>query len=246
MSRPAEPPDAAVASPVRLVVLDVDDTIVLNEAVSFEIENAAVNLIGWPSTSRISHLSTWGMPLLEALTFRSPGVDLQKFGAAFREVFFRYYAAGLVDMVSDRNLAAIDALRRDGRQIMILTSRSAIEVEHLVAETAPLASRVAATYHLDRTRHAKPDPRVFDELLAESGLRPSECVYVGDTPGDAAAANGAGIPFIACLESELRSREQFNGCQVAGYIATFPEIVAEVSRLERLQPQTAGQACGTT
>ncbi|MEV0269925.1 HAD hydrolase-like protein [Hamadaea sp. NPDC050747] len=217
---------------IRVVVLDVDDTIVLNEGVSFKIENDALQLMGRPPMSRNAHMMTWGMPLVDAMEHRSPGIDLEQFGAVFREVFFRYHAAGLVDMLSQPNLAAIDTMRGEGRQVMILTSRSAIEVEHLMVETAPLASRVSATYHLDRTRYAKPDPRVFDELLAESGLRPAECVYVGDTPGDAAAANGAGIPFVACLESELRSRDQFAGYRVAGFIETFADIVAEVSRLE--------------
>ncbi|MCP2323542.1 phosphoglycolate phosphatase-like HAD superfamily hydrolase [Hamadaea flava] len=218
---------------IRLVVLDVDDTIVLNEAVSFEIENGALDLVGRLPMSRATHRATWGMPLLEAMEYRSPGVDPEAFGIAFREVFFRYHAAGLVDVVPQQNLVAIDVLRGEGRQVMILTSRSAIEVEHLIVESAPLASRISATYHLDRTRHAKPDPRVFDELLADTGIDPADCLYVGDTPGDAAAANGAGIPFVACLESELRSREQFDGHQVAAYLATFPDIVGAVLRLER-------------
>jgi len=238
MSDTMRPSPAADGLPIRLVVLDVDDTIVLNEAVSFEIENDALHLVGRPPMNRDSHTTTWGMPLLEAMALRSPGVDLQAFGAAFRKVFFRYHAAGLVDVLSPQNLAAIDALLGQGRQVMILTSRSAVEVEHLLVETAPLASRVSATYHLGRTRYAKPDPRVFDELLADSGLHSTECLYVGDTPADAAAANGAGVPFVACLESELRSRDQFRGYQVAGYIAAFPEIVAEVTRIEAHQPRT--------
>jgi putative hydrolase of the HAD superfamily len=39
----------------------------------------------------------------------------------------------------------------------------------------------------------KPDPRVFDPALRETGLRPSEVVYVGDTEDDVAAARAAGI-----------------------------------------------------
>lgn len=36
----------------------------------------------------------------------------------------------------------------------------------------------------------------FRQLLAETGLRPDECLMVGDAPGDYRAAVAAGIPFV--------------------------------------------------
>jgi phosphoglycolate phosphatase len=94
-----------------------------------------------------------------------------------------------------------------------------------------LAGRVSAAYHQGNTRFRKPDPRVFDELLAETGFAPGECVYVGDSPGDAMAAGGAGIRFIACLQSGVRRLDEFDLRYVTASVDAFPDLVAVVGRL---------------
>jgi len=43
---------------------------------------------------------------------------------------------------------------------------------------------------------SKPDPRIFDVALEQTGLSPSEVVYVGDTAEDVTAARAAGIAPI--------------------------------------------------
>ncbi|MFI7129218.1 HAD family hydrolase [Nonomuraea sp. NPDC050153] len=89
-----------------------------------------------------------------------------------------------------------------------------------------------AAYHEGNTRFMKPDPRAFDELLAAAGLRPDECVYVGDSPGDAQAANGAGLRFIACLQSGIRKRQDFAAHRVDAFIDAFPDVVEAVASLD--------------
>jgi phosphoglycolate phosphatase-like HAD superfamily hydrolase len=69
-------------------------------------------------------------------------------------------------------------------------------------------------------------------VLAETGLDPGECVYVGDSPGDAVAAGGAGIPFIACLQSGVRRLDEFDPRYVTGVVDAFPGVVAAVDRLQ--------------
>ena len=39
----------------------------------------------------------------------------------------------------------------------------------------------------------KPDPRIFDSALEQTGLKPEEVIYVGDTEDDTKAARAAGI-----------------------------------------------------
>lgn len=48
----------------------------------------------------------------------------------------------------------------------------------------------------DDVEHHKPDPRVFDDVLAELGLEPEQAVYIGDGEHDASAALMAGLGFI--------------------------------------------------
>jgi phosphoglycolate phosphatase-like HAD superfamily hydrolase len=221
-----------LAAVIRAVVIDVDDTLCLTEAVCFELENEVLRRIGRRPMSRAVHLSTWGMPLLDAMLERSPGLDLQDFTAAYRLVLGDYVRTGRLDVITPENLAALDVLLAEGRRLMLLTSRTEAEMEHLLAPEHVLADRLTAAYHADNTPFSKPDPRAFTPLLADTGLRPDECVYVGDSPSDGQAANGAGLHFIACLHSGIRRPQHFAGCRVDAFIDTFPDVVGAVANLE--------------
>src|SRR5687768_6944815 len=187
--------------------------------------------MGRPPMSRAVHLSTWGEVLLDAMPHRSPGLDLRRFAEVFPVVHREFLAAGRLDVIPPENLEALDELVSDGRTVLLLTSRAEAEVEHMLAPDHVLAGRVSAAYHQGNTRYRKPDPRVFDELLAEAGFAPDECVYVGDSPGDAVAAGGAGIRFIACLQSGVRRLDEFDPRYVTASVDAFPDLVAVVDRL---------------
>ncbi|MEV4090096.1 hypothetical protein AB0J43_58495, partial [Nonomuraea fuscirosea] len=67
---------------IRAVVLDVDDTLCLTEAACFDLENDVLARLGREPMSRAAHVATWGLPLLQAMPRRSPGLDLDAFAAA--------------------------------------------------------------------------------------------------------------------------------------------------------------------
>jgi phosphoglycolate phosphatase len=216
---------------IRAVIVDVDDTLCLTEAASFDLENEVLHRMGREPMSRTVHLSTWGEVLLDAMPHRSPGVDLHRFAELFPVVHREYLDAGRLDVIPPENLDALDALVSDGRTVLLLTSRTEVEVEHMLTPEHVLAGRVSGAYHQGNTRFRKPDPRVFDELLAETGFAPGECVYVGDSPGDAVAAGGAGIRFVACLQSGVRRLDEFDPRFVTASVDAFPDLVAVVARL---------------
>ncbi|MEU4423230.1 HAD hydrolase-like protein [Actinoplanes sp. NPDC024001] len=216
---------------IEAVIVDVDDTLCLTEAASFELENEVLARMGRPPMSRAVHLATWGEVLLDAMPHRSPGLDLDRFAELFPVAHQEYLADGRLDVIPPENLAALDKLVAAGRTVMLLTSRAQEEIEHMLAPDHVLAGRVTGAYHQGNTRFRKPDPRAFDELLAETGLTPDRCVYVGDSPGDALAAGGAGIRFIACLQSGVRRLEDFDPRHVTASIEAFPDLVAVVDQL---------------
>ncbi|WP_433832198.1 HAD family hydrolase [Actinoplanes sp. CA-015351] len=171
---------------------------------------------------RSLHLATWGAPLVEAMRQRSPGLDLEVFGPLFQAAMSRHVDDGLLDVIPAVNLRALDELLLRGYAVMLLTSRTEAEVRHMVAPDHVLASRISAVYHRGNTRFGKPDPRAFDELLDQTGLTPAQCVYVGDSPGDALAAGGAGIAFIACLQSGVRQLSDFDPRFVTAAVDASP------------------------
>lgn len=217
---------------IEAVVIDVDDTLCLTEAVCFDLENAVLQNMGRPRMSRDIHKSTWGQPLFDAIRTRSPGIDVEEFKEFYHPVIAEFVQDGRLDTIPDANYRALDTLIEQNKRIMLLTSRTHGEFKHMLEPDHLLATRVEAFYYKDNMQFHKPDPRAFDELLQAHDLQPEQCVYIGDSPSDAEAANKRGLWFIASLESGIRQREDFSNYKVDGFIDTFPDAIPAVKRLE--------------
>lgn len=217
---------------IEAVVIDVDDTLCLTEAACFEMENETLAAMGCAAMSREVHIETWGQPLFEAIAVRSPGINVEAFKAAYHPIIADYTRAGKLDVIPEANYRALDRLADMGKMLMILTSRTHGELRHMLEPDHLLASRIEAFYYRDNTTYHKPDPRVFDELLANHGIEAAHSVYVGDSVSDAAAAKQAGLFFVASMESGLRQRSDFDPGQVDAFIDAFPDVVGAVERLD--------------
>ena len=115
-----------------------------------------------------------------------------------------------------------------GKRLAILTSRSLSEMRHLLHESHPINQKIEKIYHQENSEYLKPDPRVFNQVIDYFDVLPSECVYIGDTVSDAAAAKGAGTHFIAVLESGLKRKKDFDGQNVDFFADKFPDILKYV------------------
>lgn len=220
---------------IKGVILDFDDTLCLTEEICFEIENEVVKKMGRQPIPRKLHLSTWGKPLFEIIPVRSPGIDVIEFRKLYEGLLPEAIAKGRFDRIPSVNLEALDQLIELGKELVLLTSREHSELAHILAEDHALSDRVSAFYYRDNMKFHKPDPRAFAHIEGEHGWKPEECVYVGDSLGDAQASKGAGIHFIASLESGLRTKSDFefqNTYPVDGYIQIFPQIVQAVQDLD--------------
>jgi phosphoglycolate phosphatase len=217
---------------IKAVIIDLDDTLFLTEQAAFDLENEALTQLGLQPMGRQIHQDTWGEHLFDAIKVRSPGVDVASFKRAFDALLKDHVADGRIDVASAENIAALEKLKELRKSLVVLTSRAYSEVEHLLEDSHILARHIETFYYKDNTKYHKPDPRVFEHIEHEYGWKPEECVYVGDSLGDAAAAKGANLHFIACLESGVRKREDFKEYTVDAFIATFAEIVGAVQKLE--------------
>jgi phosphoglycolate phosphatase len=217
---------------IEAIVIDLDDTLCMTEAASFELENETLKQIGRPTMSREVHLQTWGRPLFEAILTRSPGVDLEAFKTTYHPLIEEFTKSGKLDAIPEENYAALDKFIQLGKTIMVLTSRTHTEVRHLLEPDHLLGARIRTFYYRDNMQYHKPDPRAFDGLLKDTALQPAQCVYVGDSVGDAKAANEAGLHFIASLESGLRQMQDFDGIPVDAFVERFPDVVSVVASLD--------------
>ncbi len=219
---------------IKAVIIDLDDTLCLTEQASFEMENETLRQMGRPPMSRQIHQQTWGKPLFEIITARSPGVNVETFKKIYTDVIEEFVQDGRLDGMVPENLQALDVLAEEGRQLFILTSRTHTELKHMLEPDHWLAERITAFYYRDNMQFHKPDPRAFSLLLHEHNLEPKECVYVGDSVSDAEAAKKAHLHFIASLESGLRTPDDFNGEHpVDLFVNKFQEVADAVHSLEK-------------
>jgi len=216
---------------IKAVVIDFDDTLCPTEECGFALENEALRRIGRPPQSREVHKSTWGRELLEAIAVRSPGVDVAAFRTAVFNLIPEWVAAGKFDVIPADHLEALARLRRNGYDVYVLTSRARDELGHLLAPEHDLATHIKAFYYREVVSHPKPDPRAFETLLNAHSLQRRECVYVGDSVSDAMAAAGAGMFFIANLESGLRAAEDFAAWQIDAFVNCFAAVPEAIMKL---------------
>lgn len=156
---------------IKAVIVDVDDTLCLTEATSFDLENEVLAEMGRPPMSRELHLANWGEPLLEAMPRRSPGLDLERFLPLFHSTMRRHIAEGRLDVIPPENLEALDRLVLSGRTVMLLTSRAEVELRHMLEPDHVLAGRISGAWHRDNTRHGKPDPGPSTSCSRTPGCR---------------------------------------------------------------------------
>ena len=213
---------------IKLVSIDVDDTLFMTEDVTFAIENAVAAELGFPPQARETHLRTFGIPMREVIPMRFPGIEVDAFHSLMKVRMKEYIARGHLDALTPQNLVTLEKIKKLGKRIAILTSRDRGEVEHLIDPAHVLAGFVEGFYHRDNTDYLKPDPRVFGPILKRFNVSPQEAVYIGDTPNDGKCAKGAGMQFIALLESGLKTKADFADVEVDYFAHSFPDILTYV------------------
>lgn len=214
---------------IKAVINDVDGNLIMTEEPCWHLENEIFRQMGLPPMSRDIHQQTWGMKLGDAVTVRSGGrADVDEFWQLFPTIYDEFVSAGKLDVVPQNNISALKEIQQMSLQHMVLTSRTAAEMVHLMHADHELAELVSAFYYKENMEFHKPDPRAFEHIEKIHGLKPNECIYVGDQPGDAAAAKGAGLHFIANLEEGLKTAEDFAQYPVDAFIDKFTDLPSAI------------------
>lgn len=181
----------------RLVILDVDGTLVDSQAIIVEAQRRTFRAHGIAPPTRARSLSIVGLSLPDAFRVlvgeEGPWADM---AATYREVYFalradRTYKEPLYPGVRE-TLASL--ARRDEVVLGIATGKSRRGVAHLLAREG--WEGLFATIQTADDAPSKPHPGMILQALAETGVAPECAAMVGDTTFDmdmAQAARVAGI-----------------------------------------------------
>ena len=96
-------------------------------------------------------------------------------------------------------LAALTRLRQAGHSLWIVTKRSRRRLADRMTQAGIPAAIFDGVYPAEDQPAVKPDPRCFDPVWRALGGFAPDALYVGDRAEDRAAAEAAGIGFVAVL-----------------------------------------------
>ena len=195
------PQGPARASPVPLVVFDLDGTLAETAGDLIAALNVVLAQDDIPPLD-VTHarvlLGAGGRALIER-GYAAAGRSLEKDRLeTLFAAFLAHYNAHICDhsFLFPGVVAALDGLEAQGWRFAVCTNKMEASSIALL-ETLGVARRFAANCGQDTFAVHKPDPGALLGTIARAGGDPARSIMVGDSITDIATAKAAGIPVIA-------------------------------------------------
>ena len=178
----------------KLVVWDVDGTLVDSRQTIYEGARGAFALLGEPEPTYDVVRQIVGLELREGLGVLLPhlgAAELDRAVQAYRETFqARVQEPGFLDPLYEGAAETLDRLRAEGWKIAMATGKSRRGVEAVV-RIHGWADLFDST-HCSDDGPGKPDPAMLFEAMRALGCGPDQTIMVGDTAHDMRMARSAG------------------------------------------------------
>ena len=195
-ARPRSSGGAAEGTPPRIVILDVDGTL---------IDSNDAHAASWTETlaeaghdvpfERIRLMIGMGgdklLPAAVGIEIDSP--EGERLAHRRTEIFHERWLGTLRPFPGTRGL--LERMRQDGLSLVIASSAKRPELEAMLDQTGLDGLFEEETTSSDAER-SKPDPDIVRAALERAGAAPDECVMIGDTPYDVEASLRAGVPIV--------------------------------------------------
>jgi len=166
------------------------------------LDNAAEKLDTYHQTGIFGDLE---MGNIDAETFRK---ELSKMtGRELTHEECRYAWCGFCLEVPQRNLDALDKLRKEGYRVILLSNTNPFIMEWASsADFSPSGRNVYsyfdACYLSYECKMMKPDEMIFRHLLTSEKIFPEETLFLDDGPRNVAAASELGIRTFCPVNNE--------------------------------------------
>ncbi len=178
----------------KLVVWDIDGTLVDSRETIFEAARGSFAILGEPEPTYEAVRQIVGLELREALGVLMPhrsGADLDRARDAYREAFQGWVQRPeFKEHLYDGAAETLDRLRAEGWKIAMATGKSRRGVES-VLRMHGWADLFDST-HCSDDGPGKPHPAMLFEAMRAAGCGPDQTIMVGDTAHDMRMARSAG------------------------------------------------------
>jgi phosphoglycolate phosphatase len=194
------PHDAPCAGPVRLVVFDVDGTLVDSQRLILAAMGAAFAEAGRVAPTRAATLAIVGLSLETAIARLAPDLDprgvravADGYKAAFVRLRVETGGEAAAPLYPGAR-AALERLEAAGVRMGVATGKARRGLEHML-DGHDLRRFFVTTQTADDAP-SKPHPGMLLAALRDAGVAPREAAMVGDTTYDMVMAQAAGVPAI--------------------------------------------------
>ena len=210
----------------KLLIFDLDGTLLDSLEDLADSANHVLASHGFPThpVDAYRYFVGDGMPTLIRRILPEGQKEGEMFDFCLQE-FKAYYDIHMYDKttVYPGVKEVLEELQRRGIRIAVATNKAQFAVAPLMADFFPSIT-FAALIGQRRGIPVKPDPQVVYDILAITGNKPEETLYLGDTAVDMQTAHRAGIEAVGLLWG-YRTREELEGEQAEHIIAAPHEII---------------------
>ena len=123
--------------------------------------------------------------------------------------------------------AFLERVHAAGIKIELASSSDQDDLQ-IMKDLVPMRDLVCEETSAADTERAKPHPDIFSVALKKLGLKPSECIALGDTPYDAESAGKAGIRTIGVTTGGWTREELL----AAGCVEVYESVAELAEKLE--------------
>lgn len=208
---------------IKAVIFDFDGTIGNSRNLIVSTMQQTISRLRLPARTDDECASMIGLPLKETFTRIIDMDDAMgdRCAEVYHEIFKENNRPGAVTMFPHVR-ETLDAIHRSGRLITLASSRSRASLLGFVADMN-LGGYITYVLGAGDVPNAKPAPDMVVRTMTDHGLRPEECVVVGDTTFDIEMGHGAGVCGVGVTYGN-GSRSELEACGTEFIIDDFAQL----------------------
>lgn len=187
-------------SSLKLVIFDLDGTLIDTVADLSDAVNAALSVFGFPIRSYEEVVSFVGNGTLKLIERALPDDkhDDKELASAVHEAFTNHYSGHYADKsaVYDGIPEVLSSLKSRGIKLAVLSNKPDRFTKALIGMFFPNVFDTVLGSGENTPR--KPDPTGELGIIRSFGLMLDECLHVGDSDTDIKTAHNAGVKAVGC------------------------------------------------
>lgn len=225
-------------SPARLVIFDVDGTLVDSQDLIVAAQGMAFASCGLLAPPRAEALSIVGLSLREAFaTLAGPDAPVDRLAEAYKQAFHALRAQGREEPFFPGAREAVAALAsRPDVLLGVATGKSRRGVAAILERAG--WEGVFTTIQTADDNPSKPAPDMLLAALRETGMAARDAIMVGDTSFDVLMAKQAGVTPLG-VDWGYHPTDALRAAGAAEIAQSFADVLAFVQRSLSREPAHA-------